>query len=359
MALSRFNLALFIVCAWLTTSALGQQAPVWQPYRVVASAAGNPATHFVIVEDVPQQVVTDLDLDQMCAPCGDPFSGQSVPQYISSPVCTCVPYGDPVLAPFANAPIWDWHLLPDNLIWHSYWAGAKEPRFAATGFQETQDKVSLLDVTLGGRASVVRYGTVNQSRPEGWELQLEGASMLRLNLDENWDMEAVDFRFGVPLIYAQGRSQWKFSYYHLSSHLGDEILIRGDKTLADRINFSRDVLVLAYSLFPVPALRMYGEMGWAFYSDEGTEPWEFQFGIDYAQPGPTGRCGTPFFAVNGHLRQEVNFGGNFVAQGGWLWRGNGAEVLRTGLHYHNGKSNQFEFSDEFEEQVGLGLWYDY
>ena len=359
MALYRFQLALLVVCAWLPTNALAQPAPVWQPYRAITPQPIGPPAYVTVVEDVPLEVVTDLDLEAMCIPCGDPFPGRSVPQYGTAPVYANAPYGDPVLAPLAGAPVWNWHLLPDDLIWHSYWAGTKEPRFSATPFSETQDKVSLFDVSLGGRASVVRYGTVKQGRPEGWELQLEGSGMLRLNLDHNWDLDAVDYRFGVPLVYGLGRSQWKFAYYHLSSHLGDEILIRGDKTLADRINFSRDTLVLAYSFFPVPALRLYSEMGWAFYADEGTEPWEFQFGIDYAQPGPTGLCGTPFFAVNGHLREEVDFGGNFVAQGGWLWRGNGGEILRTGVHYYNGKSNQYEFFDEFEQQIGLGLWYDY
>jgi len=205
---------------------------------------------------------------------------------------------------------------------------------------------------------LLRFGTVKQGRPEGWELQIEGASILRLNLDENWDLEAVDFRFGVPIIYGRGKSQWKFSYYHLSAHLGDERILR-TMSPDERINFSRDTLVLAYSYFPLPAWRWYAEAGWAFYADEGSEPWEFQFGFDYAQPGPTGSRGTPFLAINAHLREEVDFGGNLVAQAGWLWRGQSGRVLRTGLHYYNGKSSQFEFFDQFEQQVGLGLWYDY
>jgi len=359
MASIRTLLAALAICASSSGVAVAQQAPIWEPYRGSApQTVANPELA-TAVGGVPFEVVTDSDLQEMCAACNDPFSGQCVPHCVTTPVYANAPYGDPVLAPLTDAPVWRWHLLPDDVIWHSYWAGAKEPRISGTVFEETQDNVSLLDVTLGGRTSVLRYGTVNQGRPEGWELQLEGAGMLRLNLDYNWDLDAVDFRFGIPLIYGQGCSQWKFSYYHLSSHLGDEILIRGDKVLADRINYSRDVLVLAYSLFPVPALRLYGEMGWAFYADEGSDPWEFQFGVDYAQPGPTGSRGTPFFAVNGHLREEVNYGGNFVAQAGWLWRGNGGKVLRTGLHYLNGKSVQFEFVDEFEQQIGLGLWYDY
>jgi len=34
-------------------------------------------------------------------------------------------------------------------------------------------------------------------------------------------------------------------------------------------------------------------------------------------------------------------------------------VLRTGFHYFNGKSNQFEFFDDFQQQVGIGIWQNF
>jgi hypothetical protein len=68
----------------------------------------------------------------------------------------------------------------------------------------------------------------------------------------------------------------------------------------------------------------------------------------------------PFFAVNGYLREEVRFGGNFVVQTGLQWRSafNGGR-FRMGVEYYNGKSRQFEFFNRFEQQIGGGLWYDY
>src|SRR5690606_438501 len=144
----------------------------------------------------------------------------------------------------------------------------------------------------------LRYGTDGPGRPQGAEIQIEGAATPRLNPDANWDVEAVDFRFGVPLVYGRENWQAKFSYYHLSSHMGDEYAIR-ENALVDRINCSRDVLVLGLSYFTHPAWRWYAEAGWAFHYDE-SEPWEFQFGVDVAEPGPTGPMGVPFFAINGH-----------------------------------------------------------
>jgi hypothetical protein len=139
--------------------------------------------------------------------------------------------------------------------------------------------------------------------------------------------------------------------------LGDEFLLRNPNY--PRLNYVRDVLVFGHMIYLTPRLRAYGEAGWAFNSDI-SEPWEFQFGLDYAPLGPTGIGGSPFFALNGHLHEEVNFGGAFTAQAGWAWRSDfNTPLLRAGFHYLNGKSNQYSFYNLHEEQFGLAMWYDF
>jgi hypothetical protein len=240
-------------------------------------------------------------------------------------------------------------------------AGVHEPRMSGVVFAETKSGTTMLDVTLGGRVGILRYGTPESyaGLPQGWELDIEGAAFPRLNLNHNWDLDAVDFRFGLPLTYGRDKWQLKFSYYHLSSHMGDEFAIRNEPILNERINYSRDALVLGVSYYVVPAIRLYSEAGWAFYTGEIADPWEFQFGVDWARPGATGFLGTPFAAVNGQIRQELDYGGNFVLQAGWLWRGMTDNELRFGFHYYNGLSNQFQFYNKFEQQIGAGLWYEY
>ena len=76
-------------------------------------------------------------------------------------------------------------------------------------------------------------------------------------------------------------------------------------------------------------------------------------------PRPTGCRGAPFFAVHGHLREELNYSGNFVLQTGWAWRGTTSHLLRAGFHYYNGLSDQYSFYRNFEQQIGGGLWYDF
>jgi hypothetical protein len=60
------------------------------------------------------------------------------------------------------------------------------------------------------------------------------------------------------------------------------------------------------------------------------------------------------------LREEVDFGGELTAQAGYQWRGaRSGRLLRVGLQYMTGKSPQYEFFNLNEEQLGIGLWFDY
>ena len=239
-----------LVCAMPLCAA---SPSTWQPYREPVVQEPVPAQYVVsapmedILDEVYVDALTDVELDQLSdACCGnsyysaesfvDPIIGATIDNSMRSP----------------SSQQMSLELLPGDLIWHSYWAGAKEPRMSGTIFRETNGNLSLFDVSLGGRASIVRSGYRRNGRPLGWELQIEGAAQLRLNLDQNFDFDSADFRFGIPLIYAPHEQlHWKFAYYHLSSHIGDEFLVRDPDYV--RINFSRDVFVLGASYFPLPA----------------------------------------------------------------------------------------------------------
>jgi len=251
---------------------------------------------------------------------------------------------------------WTWQLLPSGLMYKSYLAGGREPRFGSQ-WVRMRDEGWLWDATLGGRAGLLRYGTDNAIRPEGWQLDVEGAAFPRLDLENERDLVSADFRIGGLLTTRRGCWEAKFGYYHLSSHLGDEYILRHPDV--DRINYVRDSLVLGMAVYFGPNLRVYSEAGCAFNTDGGAEPWEFQCGADLSPAEPTGRWGAPFLAVNGHLREENDFGGNMTVQTGWQWRGQTGHLLRVGMQYFNGFSDQYQFYNIFEEQIGVGLWYDF
>lgn len=248
------------------------------------------------------------------------------------------------------------YVLPEGLIYRSYLAGPKEPRMSA-GIVSIPDDSTMWDATVGGRLGIFRIGNSDPIRPRGFQMDVEAAAMLRLDIPENVDVLGADYRVGFPLTWGDEFSQGKFSYYHMSSHLGDEFWEKNPEFPLYRQ--ARDALVLGHSLYLTDSLRIYGEVGWAFYC-VASEPWEVQFGLDYAPRVATGFRGAPFFAANGYLREEFDFGGGMNLQVGWAWRSDmTAHLLRLGFQYYNGPSTQYAFLPLHESQYGLVLWYDF
>jgi Protein of unknown function (DUF1207) len=259
----------------------------------------------------------------------------------------------PQLEPASESP-WHWQFLPVGLIYRSYLAGEKEPRFGSS-FLHQPGEGWFWEAQVGGRVGIVRYGDDDPIAPRGFQVDLEGGAFPRLNLRHAEDVDAVDFRIGLPLTWRLGNWAIKLGYAHVSSHVGDEFLIRNPGF--QRINYVRDSVVLGAVYHATNAFRLYGEIGYAFHLSGGAKPVELQFGAEYS---PLYVLSSPFAAVNGHLREEMNFSGGLNVMAGWQWRGpaNG-RLLRIGLQYFNGKSMQYSFFSESEQLLGLGAWLDF
>jgi hypothetical protein len=149
----------------------------------------------------------------------------------------------------------------------------------------------------------------------------------------------------------------KISWYHTSAHLGDEFMLKHPAFM--RINYSRNAIVWGHAYYLTDAIRIYGEIDYGYWTDGGNKPWAFQFGWEYS-PVVRGAHGAPFLAMNAYLRQENDFGGFYTLQTGWQWRGaRGGQLVRLGFHYQTGPSTLNQFFNQSEEQIGVGLWYDF
>jgi hypothetical protein len=312
----------------------------------------KPATDTIPeeAERLPGGTTRVLQPGDMLTPDGQPTNGISYQSsgYMANQM--------PPDSPFSFNESWTWQVLPGSIIYKSYLASNRESRMGSQ-MVHVNNLGNFWDVTLGGRVGILRYGNTDPYEPQGYQLDIEGAAFPRLNFDHDRDLDDVDFRFGIPLTMRQGAWETKFGYYHLSSHLGDEYMVRNN-TL-DRLNYVRESLMLGVGLFLNPNFRLYSEIDYAFHTDGGAKPLEFQFGAEYSPVDCNRFRGSPFLAVNGHLHQEVNYSGSVTAQIGWQWRGRTGHLLRTGFQYFNGMSEQAQFFDRFEAQYGWGLWYDF
>lgn len=254
---------------------------------------------------------------------------------------------------------WSWRWLPIGLIYRSYMAGVHEPRMALVTMYEANNGRALWDATLGGRVGILQYGNGDPFSPEGYQIDFYGAAIARLDTENHQDLDSTDYVFGFPFTWGDEQVQYKIGYAHISSHLGDEYAISHPGSLDNRINYVRDGIEFGASRYIVAAWRFYGELDWAFHRSGGAEPLHFEFGTEFSQPGPTDFRFTPFMALNARLREEHEFGGDLAVQAGWLRRNLLGQTLRIGGHLYNGKSSQSQFFKTSEEQIGIGVWYDF
>lgn len=250
-----------------------------------------------------------------------------------------------------------WHLLPDGLLWQSYLAAPHEPRISTVIFQTNNDGI-FWDATLGGRVGLLRYGTAGAAGASGWQWDLEGAVITRLDLLHAEDVESMDYRFGTEITAAEGPWAMKFGYFHVSSHVGDEYLIRNPGI--SRTNYVTESWILGGSYEPADALRVYGEFANAFRASGGAKRYQFQTGIEYAPIAAKPIRGAPFAAVNLSFRDAVNWNVSTTVQAGWSFQSpQSGRRIRFGMQYGDGPTSQFSFFQRRESYLGGGVWFDY
>lgn len=265
--------------------------------------------------------------------------------------------GEPYAASDSVAKPWQWEFLPNGLLWQPYLAAPNEPRMSMV-LHKRLDEGYFWDATLGGRVGLLRYGTDESRGATGFQWDFEGAVMTRLNLEESEDVESMDYRFGTLITMAEGDWSAKFGYFHISSHVGDEFLVRNPTF--ERINYVTESLIAAVSYQQSASLRLYGESAFAVKTSGGAKPWQFQTGAEFTPPIRPGKKGGPFTALNIDIREAVGFDPTFTLQTGWQWRGpRSGRRLRTGFQYHNGATPQFSFFRDEEESIGFGIWLDH
>jgi uncharacterized protein DUF1207 len=251
---------------------------------------------------------------------------------------------------------YEWQVMPVGLMYKAYLAGEKESRMSSVWLSSPGRHGLVWENTLGGHVGLLRYGNRDAINPEGWQLDLEGAAMPRVDTGNNDDLEAVDFRAGFLSTWRKGPNAYKAGYYHLSSHAGDEFLLR--VPTYHRLNYVRDSLIVGWTRFLTQNAQAYGEFAYAFNAEDGAQPIELQYGLQYS-PMVFGLRGAPFAAINGHTRQDFGWVTSVNITAGWQWRGYSNHLWRFGMQYYKGPALQWEFAGQRETLTGAGMWMDY
>jgi len=272
-----------------------------------------------------------------------------------------VDWTEPVEESLENEPLfedcdYEWQVLPEGLMYKVYLAGEKESRMQAVWMSSRGRDGMVWETALGGHVGLLRYGTLDAIHPQGWQLDLEGAALPRVDLGNESDLESADFRAGFLSTWRDGPNAFKAGYYHLSSHVGDEFLIRNPGY--NRLNYVRDSAIVGWTRDLNPDVQAYGEVAYAFNHEDGALPLELQYGLQY-NPVVFGLHGAPFAAINGHTRQDFGYITSVNVEAGWQWRGMTNHTYRLGMQYYNGPALQWSFAGMNERLIGAGMWMDF
>ncbi|MGH7710982.1 MAG: DUF1207 domain-containing protein [Gemmatimonadaceae bacterium] len=120
---------------------------------------------------------------------------------------------------------------------------------------------SVGSVGLSDSFGLARWGAT--ARSEGVQLSLEGAIFAQFDLGtDSYDLINADYLVGLPLTMRKGAVSARLNFYHQSSHLGDELLLRRGEIERENISFESLHLTLSVD---ASALRVYGGGEYIFH----------------------------------------------------------------------------------------------
>lgn len=232
---------------------------------------------------------------------------------------------------------------PDGPAFHPPLASPLEPAFRLAPVRvdrgDTERWVGLLD--FGERFTT----TVRSADPEDGlrlDLAVSGGAFTRFDLEtsSNEFVEA-HFRGAVQGLARRGRLAARLELHHVSSHLGDEFLVR---TGRQPISTSREGLELLLQADPAPELLVYAGGGALLRSTEDLEPLSVRGGLEWWMDG-RGEGPTPYAAADVHAWEEVGWDPALTAEVG-LATGGGRYRLALTAGAGPSRAEQFVREDE-------------
>jgi hypothetical protein len=253
-------------------------------------------------------------------------------------------------------------VVPSESLFEPLVADPRWPRFSVSHLNyrrnanlsnegEELDRVG--EVNLGGTLPIFQWDAPMEGR---FEFAIQG------NVDSIFDIEASnqdlvssDFFAGFPLFARWGGLSLMLRPYHLSSHIGDEFLLR-DR--AERVDLSLEGVDTLISIDFAEWFRIYGGGGILINRDPDTiDRRSVQAGIELASPW-TFFGMRPVTYLDAKRTEENDWRTDYSAKAGFAFenprflRGRRLELL---AEYYNGFSPNGQFFDERLEYLGGGL----
>lgn len=243
--------------------------------------------------------------------------------------------------------------FPRGRLFEPLVADPRWPHFSASyqRFVDDEELENTAAVSFGEAFGLVRWGALSDGC---WQLDFQAGVFALFDLDaESMDLINADYLVGIPLVYRNGGFAAMFRFYHQSSHLGDEFLLRSQ---IDRVNLSYEGIDLKFSYKFTSGLRLYAGGGYLLSPEPELDPLSGQLGVEYQ--APSSFWGTrPIAAIDLQSREESGWRPDLSVRAGVQFESADKDNQRVQLlfEYFRGRNPNGQFYERTLEYFGIGL----
>lgn len=248
--------------------------------------------------------------------------------------------------------------LPPGLLFKPLLADPRWPHFWM-GYRQHLNEDDLEGVIAGGMGENIplyRWTTSTAHQFEVGTLGLVTPTFDRSNKD---DLITEDYLIGFFLGWRHGALSGLTRAYHTSSHLGDELALKGT---VERVNLSYETLDALLSWDFDPEFRLYGGAGYLVRRDpKSLDPWSVQLGLEYRSGWRAWQTLRPVAAIDLQSRQQSDWHPALSLRGGaqvdsLTVLGRSAQFL---FEYYTGPSREGQFYTRDVEYLGFGVHFSF
>ncbi len=250
-------------------------------------------------------------------------------------------------------------VLPGGQLFDPLIADPRWPHFAAAyqSFIGDPQLRNVASVSFGETFALYR----DRLAGAWWEVGVQAGVFALFDLDaESKDLVNADYFVGIPLAARSQDLSALLRLFHLSSHLGDEFILRS--RVRNRVNLSYESVDLKLSYDAGDVLRIYGGGGYLFDQEPASlHPWSAQLGVELRSPWPAaGTRWRPVAGLDLQSREENDWAIDLSLRAGLQIEGVLAtRNLQLVLEYFNGHSPNGQFFKQELEYIGFGAHFHF
>jgi hypothetical protein len=252
----------------------------------------------------------------------------------------------------------DTGFLPGGLLFRPLLADPRWPHFSL-GYRQYFDEDDIGAIIAGSIGESFPFYRWTTATGQQWEIGGLALVTPIFDRDNNDDLLTEDYLLGMFLGWRRGALSGLLRAYHTSSHLGDELALRGTVT---RLNLSYETLDARLAWDFTPELRVYGGAGYLLRRDPSSlDPWWLQAGIEFRSSWRAWDRVRPVAAIDVQSHQTTDWHPALSLRAGAQFDsvsivGRNLQLL---LEYYTGHSRDGQFYTRDVEYLGFGAHFNF